>query len=72
MKLNLDDFKETLPYASELFGVYQPLLGWRSQIIRRRVEQSRTAAFVELTERALSQVKLTASAAGAAGMSRIL
>ena len=66
MKLNLDDFKETLPYASELFGVYQPLLGWRSQIIRRRVEQSRTAVFVELTERALSQVKLTASAAGAA------
>ena len=64
MKLNLDDFKETLPYASELFGVYQPLLGWRSQIISRRIEKGRTAAFVELTERALSQVKPPASLAG--------
>jgi hypothetical protein len=60
MKLNLNDFKETLPYASELFGVYQPLLGWRSQIISRRIAKGRTAAFVELTERALAQVKLQA------------
>ena len=60
MKLNLNDFKETLPYASELFGVYQPLLGWRSRIISRRIAKGRTAAFVELTERALAQVKLQA------------
>lgn len=26
---NLDQFKGTYPYASELFGVYQPLLGWK-------------------------------------------
>jgi len=25
-----DEFAGTLPYASELFGVYQPLLGWKS------------------------------------------
>ncbi|MEU3460479.1 hypothetical protein ABZ721_11045 [Streptomyces sp. NPDC006733] len=27
----LPDFTGTLPYASEAFGLYQPLLGWRSQ-----------------------------------------
>src|SRR6478609_6136989 len=24
-------FKNVLPYASELFGVYQPLIGWKSK-----------------------------------------
>ena len=28
---NFDEFKGTYPYASELFGVYQPLLGWKSR-----------------------------------------
>jgi hypothetical protein len=27
----LDKFRYTLPYASEAFGVYQPILGWKSQ-----------------------------------------
>src|ERR1700738_3664223 len=26
------DYKGILPYASELFGIYQPLLGWKSRI----------------------------------------
>jgi hypothetical protein len=30
MQINLSKFKYTLPYANELFGLYQPLLGWRS------------------------------------------
>jgi hypothetical protein len=28
---NFTDYKTVLPYASELFGVYQPLLGWKSK-----------------------------------------
>lgn len=28
---NISDYKTVLPYASELFGVYQPLLGWKSK-----------------------------------------
>ena len=28
---DLTDYISVLPYASELFGVYQPLLGWRSK-----------------------------------------
>jgi hypothetical protein len=35
-----DRFKGTLPYASELFGIYQPLLGWKSKITTERYENS--------------------------------
>lgn len=37
MKLtDLIDYTTVLPYASELFGTYQPLLGWKSKRIVRR------------------------------------
>jgi hypothetical protein len=32
MKVDFAKFKNSLPYASELYGVFQPLLGWRSRI----------------------------------------
>jgi hypothetical protein len=35
---NIDEFKTTLPYASELFGVYMPLLGWKGSRTAGRVE----------------------------------
>lgn len=34
---NIKEFKYRLPYASELFGVYQPLLGWKSKRIQKRI-----------------------------------
>lgn len=34
---DLTSFKNTLPYASEIFGIYQPLLGWKSKRIRERI-----------------------------------
>src|SRR5215204_3829119 len=33
---DLTDYTSVLPYASEMFGVYQPLLGWRSKRIEER------------------------------------
>jgi hypothetical protein len=36
-KSNLTDFRGTPPYAAEMFGVYQPLLGWRSKRKQRRL-----------------------------------
>jgi hypothetical protein len=33
---DLTDYASILPYASELFGVYQPLLGWKSKRIQER------------------------------------
>jgi hypothetical protein len=26
----LTDYTSVLPYASEMFGIYQPLIGWKS------------------------------------------
>lgn len=40
MAIDLEKFKGRLPYASELFGVYQPLMGWKSRMIQRRLEDS--------------------------------
>jgi hypothetical protein len=37
---DLTDYVSVLPYASEMFGVYQPLLGWRS---KRKVARLRSA-----------------------------
>ena len=36
---DLTDYKSVLPYASELFGVYQPLIGWKSRRIIRRMNK---------------------------------
>jgi hypothetical protein len=30
-QIDLNKFKNVLPYSSELFGLYQPLLGWKSK-----------------------------------------
>ena len=32
MKVDFTKFEHNLPYASEVYGIYQPLLGWRSRI----------------------------------------
>jgi hypothetical protein len=37
MKIDFSKFEKSLPYASEMYGIYQPLLGWRSQRMERRV-----------------------------------
>jgi hypothetical protein len=34
------DFAGKLPYASEMYGVYQPLLGWRSQLTKNWIAAS--------------------------------
>ena len=34
--IDLTDYTTILPYASEMFGVYQPLLGWKSKRIEER------------------------------------
>jgi hypothetical protein len=38
---NNDEARPVLPYASEPFGVYQPLLGWRSRLAKERVREER-------------------------------
>src|SRR5262245_44276221 len=36
---DLTSYTSVLPYASEMFGVYQPLLGWKSKRILERFNQ---------------------------------
>ncbi|MDO9175810.1 MAG: hypothetical protein Q7V62_13470, partial [Actinomycetota bacterium] len=36
---SFEPYTGTLPYASEIFGVYQPMIGWRSQRMRQRVDR---------------------------------
>jgi hypothetical protein len=46
--LDLEAFKETPPYASALFGVYKPLLGWRARQPKLRIDLGRKAVFIAL------------------------
>jgi hypothetical protein len=39
MAADYESFSGTLPYASELFGIYQPLLGWKSKRMIRRAQK---------------------------------
>jgi hypothetical protein len=36
---DLTDYTSILPYASEMFGVYQPMIGWKSKRITKRLNQ---------------------------------
>jgi hypothetical protein len=42
MMASLDEFKGSLPYASVIFGVYQPLLGWKAKQTKMRLNKERT------------------------------
>lgn len=46
---DLQAYSGTLPYASETFGIYQPLLGWRS----KRIEERNKKGFQNDRKRAL-------------------
>ncbi|MEU9132436.1 hypothetical protein AB0D08_30735 [Kitasatospora sp. NPDC048540] len=47
---DLSDYTSVLPYASEMFGIYQPMLGWRS---RRRLDRLATGTAGERQDRLL-------------------
>jgi hypothetical protein len=36
---DLTDYTSILPYASEMFGVYQPMIGWKSKRIMKRFKE---------------------------------
>lgn len=52
---DLIDYTAILPYASELFGIYQPLLGWKSKRIADRFEQGFNKDKLLLVERLKTQ-----------------
>jgi hypothetical protein len=67
----IEDFTKTLPYASEIFGVYQPLAGWFGQNNVQRIDPSAVrqantarihASFSGAAARTLDTPRLTALA----------
>jgi hypothetical protein len=36
VRIGFARFEGSLPYASKLYGVYQPLLGWKARRMKRR------------------------------------
>ena len=48
---DLTNYTGVLPYASEMFGVYQPLLGWKSKRIEQRLAQGFENDRYQLIER---------------------
>lgn len=58
MAIDFKKFEGTLPYASELFGVYQPLLGWRSNQARERVERERQAWSRAMIEEIINDLRV--------------
>lgn len=69
---DLKAFVGVLPYASELFGIYQPLLGWKSQRVAKRVEQSRQQAYTAIARTALTRVQSTLRVHAEGGGERFL
>ena len=54
---SFDQYKGILPYASEIFGIYQPLLGWKSRITLQRFERGRAQFHERLAEKFLGAAK---------------
>ena len=68
MKIDFAKFRGTLPYASEMFGIYQPLLGWKSKMNENRMARGQEALIRSLSERAIARTRSdVAVVAGTAG-----
>ncbi len=52
-----EGYEGTLPYASEVFGIYQPLLGWKSALIQKRYDAFRRRFQDQLALRAMLSVR---------------
>jgi hypothetical protein len=59
---DLTSYKGMLPYASEIFGVYQPLLGWKSSRIQERIDVSTQERFARIMRSVLATVQPTVKA----------
>lgn len=47
-------YRGILPYASELFGIYQPLIGWKSRLIGERHERMRSVLIDQIASAAFA------------------
>ncbi len=57
MKVDFKKFERSLPYASEMYGVYQPLLGWKSSLIRHRTIEGIKRSWPAVTSDLISKMQ---------------
>jgi hypothetical protein len=50
-------YQNILPYASEIFGVYQPMLGWRGKKIKGRINRGFSNDLSHVFDRLLRKFK---------------
>lgn len=65
MRVDLHEFEGTFPYATELLGVYQPLLGWRGRRPMERVMAQSRVIVGSLVASMIGDPRLRALAASA-------
>ena len=68
----LDAYKGMLPYASELFGVYQPLLGWKSKLIGNRYAKFRVNLYNMLAARTVAIARTAVRVEAVPATARVL
>ena len=61
MRLDLSKFAKSIPYASERFGIYQPLLGWKSRRIRQRFSSGLSSGQYAVLNSLLARLRADAS-----------
>ncbi len=54
---DLSDYTAILPYASEMFGVYQPLIGWKSKRILQRMNRGISNDLISSYKNVLNKYK---------------
>jgi hypothetical protein len=59
--VDLEKYRSVAPYASETFGIYQPLIGWKGRLSTIRVNNERS----EWIQRSISSVRNTVAIKGA-------
>lgn len=67
MKVDFEKFKASLPYASELYGIYQPLLGWKSARAEQRVARHLVAQVSQFLAHAVRHYEPTGLATDISG-----
>jgi hypothetical protein len=67
MKIDLEKFAHTLPYASENFGIYQPMLGWRAKRVVERIKNGLHSSFNPSVLAIASSLTPAVALRGAAG-----
>ncbi|MDQ2777345.1 MAG: hypothetical protein M3Y57_20870 [Acidobacteriota bacterium] len=65
---DLSKYKGTLPYDSELFGVYQPLLGWQSRLGQTRLDEARMTALNSLIQQIGTDSRVLPTPTGTPGV----